>query len=159
VRLVERDGAGQKLSKIDGYMANAGLAFGAHSTEGATAMSRIIVMHTEGEDAPAVEHGQTPKEIYISGATDSRTWNHFTGEDNRLNCGIWERSPGKVSVDFKYWEFFHLIEGEVIITNENGESWTIRKGEAAIIPAGFKGTWDTVEPVRKHYVTLDSIAL
>jgi len=46
--------------------------------------------------------------------------------------------PGKVSVDFKYWEFFHLIEGEVIITNENGESWTIRKGEAAIIPAGIQ---------------------
>ena len=61
-----------------------------------------------------------------------------------------------MSVDFKYWEFFHLTEGEVIITNENGESWTIRKGEAAIIPAGFKGTWDTVEPVRKHYVTLDA---
>jgi hypothetical protein len=31
--------------------------------------------------------GETPKEIYISGATDSRTWNHFSGEDNRLNCG------------------------------------------------------------------------
>jgi len=43
-----------------------------------------------------------------------------------------------------------------VITNEDGESWTIRKGEAAIIPEGFKGTWDTVEPVRKHYVTLDA---
>jgi uncharacterized cupin superfamily protein len=132
--------------------------------EGVALMSQIIVMRTEGEGAPAVEHGQTPKdrrpgrdgEIYITGATDSRTWNHFTGEDNRLNCGIWERSPGKVAVHFKCWEFFHLIEGKVVITNEDGESWTIRKGEAAIIPEGFKGTWDTVEPVRKHYVTLDA---
>ena len=69
-------------------------------------MSQIIVMRTEGDGAPVVEHGETPKEIYISGATDSRTWNHFTGEENRLNCGIWERSPGKVKADFKWWEFF-----------------------------------------------------
>jgi uncharacterized cupin superfamily protein len=58
-----------------------------------------------------------------------------------------------VIADFKWWEFFHLIEGKVIITSENGQSWTIRKGEAAIVPAGFKGTWETVERVRKHYVT------
>jgi len=116
--------------------------------------SQIIVKHTEGQNAPAVEHGETPKEIYISGTTDFRDWIHFTGEGGRLNCGIWERSPGKVIAEFKCWEFFHLIEGKVIITNENGQSWTIRKGEAAIIPAGFKGTWDTVERVRKHYVTL-----
>ena len=117
-------------------------------------MSRITVMRTEGEGAPTVEHGQTPKEIYISGATDSRTWNHFSGEEGRLNCGIWERSPGKVRAHFEYWEFFHVIEGKVVITNEDGETWTIRKGDAVIIPAGFKGTWDTVEAVRKHYVTL-----
>jgi len=60
------------------------------------------------------------------------------------------------TAQIKCWEFFHLIEGKVVITNEEGESWTIRKGEAAIIPEGFKGTWDTVEPVRKHYVTLDA---
>jgi len=35
-------------------------------------MSRITVMRTEGEGAPTVEHGQTPKEIYILGATDRR---------------------------------------------------------------------------------------
>src|SRR5258708_33955512 len=108
VRLVERDGAGQKLSKTDGYMANAGLAFGAHSTEGATAMSRIIVMHTEGEDAPAVEHGQTPKENYISRATDGSTWNHFSGADNRISYGIWERPPGTVSVECHHWECSQL---------------------------------------------------
>ena len=38
--------------------------------------------------------------------------------------------------------------------NDKGKSWTLKKGDAFIIPAGFKGTWETVKKVRKHYVIL-----
>ena len=63
-------------------------------------------------------------------------------------CGIWESTPGKVNVDYKEWEFCHFIEGKAILTNDKGKSWTLKKGDGFIIPAGFKGTWETVKKVR-----------
>jgi hypothetical protein len=41
----------------------------AESGEKQLMASKIIIMRTEGEDAPPVERGETPKEIYISGTT------------------------------------------------------------------------------------------
>ena len=50
-----------------------------------------------------------------------------------------------------------LAPGEArlnVFTNDKGRKWTLKAGDAFIIPAGFKGTWETVEKVRKHYVIL-----
>ncbi|MGH6820257.1 MAG: cupin domain-containing protein [Methylocella sp.] len=41
-----------------------------------------------------------------------------------------------------------------MLTNDKGKKWILKKGDAFIIPPGFKGTWETVEKVRKHYVIL-----
>jgi uncharacterized cupin superfamily protein len=41
-----------------------------------------------------------------------------------------------------------------VLTNDKGEKWTLKGGDAFIIPPGFKGTWETVEKVKKHYVIL-----
>ena len=114
----------------------------------------IILMPTAGPDAPPVELGQGSGEALLSGEYLTRTWNHFTGENGRLYCGIWESTPGKVVISYTEWEFCHLIEGRVIITSETGEQWTLSKGDGCMIPAGFRGTWETVEAVRKHYVIL-----
>ena len=107
-------------------------------------MADIVVMKTKGKTAPAAEKGRPDKEKLLEGKYHTKTWNHFTGEDDRLFCGIWESTPGKVKVDYKEWEFCH----------EEGKSWTIKKGDGFIIPAGFKGTWETVKKVKKHYVIL-----
>ena len=117
-------------------------------------MAEIIVMTTAGNSAPVAEEGHPDPAKLITGQYQTTTWNHFTGEDERLYCGIWESTPGKVSIDYKEWEFCHVIDGKAILTNEEGQSWTLDKGQGFIIPAGFKGTWETVETVRKHYVIL-----
>ncbi|CAN5308053.1 cupin domain-containing protein [soil metagenome] len=117
-------------------------------------MPDIIVMKTAGAGAPEAEEGAPSNDVLLSGEYKTTTWNHFTGDDGRLYCGIWESSPGKVAIDYKEWEFCHFISGKVILTNEEGKSWTLVAGDGFIIPAGFKGTWETVEHVRKHYVIL-----
>ena len=117
-------------------------------------MPDLIVMKTTGKSAPAVEMGAAAAEKLLSGAYKTRTWNHFTGEDDRLYCGVWESTPGKVTVDYKEWEFCHFISGKAVLRNEEGRKWTLKAGDAFIIPSGFKGTWETVETVRKHYVIL-----
>lgn len=117
-------------------------------------MADILVMKTKGKHAPEADKGKPDKEKLIKGKYLTKTWNHFTGEDGRLFCGIWESSPGKVKVAYDEWEFCHFIEGKAILTNEEGKSWTLKKGDAFIIPSGFKGTWETVKKVKKHYVIL-----
>jgi uncharacterized cupin superfamily protein len=114
----------------------------------------LILMPTSGPDAPAPEAGQGSAGALLSGEYRTRTWNHYTGENGRLFCGIWESTPGKVVIDYTEWEFCHLIEGRVIITSESGAEWRLGPGDAFMIPAGFRGTWETVETVRKHYVIL-----
>jgi uncharacterized cupin superfamily protein len=117
-------------------------------------MADIVVMKTAGKTAPQVETGEASAEKLLKGQYKTKTWNHWTGEDERLYCGIWECSPGKVNIDYKEWEFCHFIEGKAILTNEAGKQWTLKAGDGFIIPPGFKGTWETVEKVRKHYVIL-----
>ena len=117
-------------------------------------MADIMVMKTKGKHAPDAEKGKPDKEKLIKGKYETRTWNHFTGEDDRLFCGIWESTRGKVKVDYSEWEFCHIIEVKAILTKEDGKSWTVEKGDGFIIPAGFKGTWETVKKVKKHYVIL-----
>ena len=117
-------------------------------------MSELLLLRTTGEGAPAVEQGGADPAKLVSGTYQTKTWNHFTGENGRLHCGIWESTPGKVTVDYSEWEFCHVISGRAVLTNEEGKSWTVAMGDALIILAGFKGTWETVETVRKHYVIL-----
>lgn len=117
-------------------------------------MADIVVMKTKGKHAPKMEKGSPSPDKLMKGKYQTKTWNHFTGEDERLFCGIWESSPGRVKVDYKEWEFCHFIEGKAVLSNEDGKSWTLGKGDAFIIPAGFRGTWETVKTVKKHYVIL-----
>ena len=115
-------------------------------------MADILVMKTSGKMAPKMDAGQAEKRI--SGSYKTKTWNHWKGEKDRLYGGIWECTPGKVTIDYKEWEFCHFIAGKAILTNEKGKKWTLKAGDAFIIPSGFKGTWETVEKIRKHYVIL-----
>jgi uncharacterized protein len=115
----------------------------------------IIVMKTTGKGAPKKDPGKPDKSKLISGTYKTNTWNHFSGEDGRLFSGIWESTPGKVMVEYAEWEFCHFIQGEAVLTRaEDGKSWRMKRGDAFIIPAGFKGTWQTVRKVKKHYVIL-----
>jgi uncharacterized protein len=114
----------------------------------------ILVMKTGGKGAPKVETGEPDAAKLLKGQYRTKTWNHFTGEDGRLYCGIWESTPGKVTVGYEEWEFCHIIAGKARLTNDKGKRWTVKAGDAFIIPAGFKGTWETIDKIRKHYVIL-----
>jgi uncharacterized protein len=118
-------------------------------------MIDIMPMKLTGKGAPKPDKGKPDAAKLISGKHHTTAWNHFVGEDNRLYCGIWESTPGKVHVSYDEWEFCHIISGvcELQATGSR-KKHRFKKGDAFIIPAGFKGTWDTVKKVRKHYVIL-----
>lgn len=103
-----------------------------------------------GEAPPTPESGQ-PANI-LAGNPTTTTQNYYTDAGQQFFSGIWESTRGKWAVDYVEEEFCALVRGKVILTDEDGEAQTFEEGDAFIIPAGFKGTWETVEPVRKLYV-------
>lgn len=77
-----------------------------------------------------------------------------TSDDGLLSVGIWSCTPGGWSiVDRPDTEIVHLLEGRARITDADGTEHDLAPGDAIVLPRGWSGRWDIVEPVRKLYVT------
>ncbi len=75
--------------------------------------------------------------------------------DGRVICGTWISTVGTYHAVYEHatmHEFVHVIEGKLVITPEGGKSVTLLPGDAFVIEPGFAGTWEVLEPVRKHFV-------
>ena len=84
---------------------------------------------------------------------DGGPWREARGGE--VNTGIWQATPGTYrSIKGELFEFCHILEGVVELTEENGETRTFRKGDSFLMKPGFKGIWKTIETVRKIYVTV-----
>jgi uncharacterized cupin superfamily protein len=49
-----------------------------------------------------------------------------------------------------------LIEGRVRIESAGGERHELKAGDAFVVPAGFEGTWEVVEPCKKWYAVFEA---
>ena len=97
------------------------------------------------------ELGAPQPDRLISGDPQFRTWN-FEEAEGGLYAGIWEATPGKWRIFYEEWEYFHILSGHSIVTEEGGEPVHLRPGDSMILRPGFKGTWEVVETTRKDYV-------
>ena len=52
-------------------------------------------------------------------------------------------------------EFFYVTEGRCRVIDEAGNVSEAGPGDALVIPAGFKGVFEVVEPMKKHYVIVE----
>eukprot|EP00053_Salpingoeca_punica_P012560 m.112586 g.112586 ORF g.112586 m.112586 type:complete len:112 (-) comp15980_c1_seq6:2345-2680(-) len=69
-----------------------------------------------------------------------------------FTAGYWTHPGGLIEVTYNEEEFCVLLEGKVRLTGSDGTVDEYSAGEAFIIPTGFVGKWETLEPVRKWYV-------
>ena len=102
-----------------------------------------------GVNAPEAEKGK-PSNI-LSGAPQTSVQNYYTDKSGRFFSGQWESTPGKWTINYTEDEFCIILEGRAVLTDESGKTQTFDAGDAFVIPAGFKGTWETVAKVRKYY--------
>jgi len=65
--------------------------------------------------------------------------------------GIWAATPGTWHASYKFYEFVHLIEGQITIIPDGGAAVTLRPGDGFVVEPGFQGTWTIETPVRKHF--------
>lgn len=81
-----------------------------------------------------------------------KTYNHYTDPTEQFFAGIWQSSVGTKTVNYTEEEVCVILEGRVRLTDLNGNSKEFGAGSTFALPAGFKGTWETLEPVKKVYV-------
>ena len=102
-----------------------------------------------GTNPPPVETGK-PGDV-VSGDPATRLQNYFSDTTGQFFSGIWESSLGKSRVSYSENEFCGILSGRVVLAGADGEAQEFKAGDAFVIPAGFEGTWETVEPCRKWY--------
>lgn len=105
-------------------------------------------------DAP-MEPAPIPAEDVIEGDPVSTMAILWRSDDNKLYNGVWHCTPG-VFMLTSPGETICLIEGDVTITPEGGESITVGAGELAYIPEGTRARWEVRETVRKGFHSHDS---
>lgn len=109
-----------------------------------------------GANPPPAEAGK-PGNI-VSGNPTTRLQNYFSDDSGQFHSGIWESTPGKWRVSYSENEFCGILAGRLVLTDANGRAREFKAGDAFVIPAGFEGTWETVEPVRKWYAIFEAKA-
>jgi uncharacterized cupin superfamily protein len=97
------------------------------------------------------EEGAPAADRLISGTPRFRTWN-LEDTGGGLYAGVWESTPGKWRIAYDEWEYFHILEGCSVVTEEGGQTFHLRAGDRLVLRPGFKGTWEVIETTRKDYV-------
>lgn len=97
-----------------------------------------------------------PPEKLVSGNPKQTVWTHYTDPSRQFFVGIWRSEPGKWRISYTEEEFCLMLEGTSVVTSEDGQSVTVRAGESFVIPRGFVGTWEVVEPTTKRFVIYEA---
>ena len=93
-----------------------------------------------------------PPEKLLEGNPRQTAWVLYTDPTGRFSAGIWHSERGRWKIRYTEEEYCQVLEGLSIITDQAGTAVTVRAGEEFVIPAGFSGTWEVVEPTRKRFV-------
>ena len=89
--------------------------------------------------------------------TGETTHPWYRDPSGAFEAGFWaDAEVRSAAVDYQEDEFCVILAGKVRITDADGRAELYGPGDAFVIPRGFRGTWENVEPVRKFYATYAS---
>ena len=99
-----------------------------------------------------------PPEKLISCNPKQTVCMHDKDPTSQFFVGLWRSEPGKWRIAYTEQEFCLMLEGSSIVTDQAGRSVTVSAGESFVIPRGFVGTWEVVEPTTKRFVIYEAAA-
>ena len=76
----------------------------------------------------------------------------FRNEDRSSEMGLWQCTPGRWRCEVESDEFFHVLAGRAVYTEDDGTVTEIAAGMTCAFPKGWKGACEVVETVRKVYM-------
>lgn len=99
-----------------------------------------------------------PAERRIEGEGRQQVENHYSDPSGSFHAGIWRGDSGSWRVRYTEHEFCTLLEGRVRITDTQGHAIELQPGDHFVIPAGFEGVWQVLEPAVKTYAIFETAA-
>lgn len=105
---------------------------------------------------PVALEGKLAPEAESLGGGAQRDAPAFTNDDGTMFVGMWETTPFETEMGpFSVHEMCQILEGEAIITEEDGTEHRFGPGEFLFIPKGTVCSWKCDVPLRKYYAIVD----
>eukprot|EP00968_Pinguiococcus_pyrenoidosus_P006272 scaffold429_cov269-Pinguiococcus_pyrenoidosus.AAC.6 len=104
-------------------------------------------------------HQSAPQHLVPSGVRGDATHGSPATASQTLydvgpqEVGFWTCTPGSFPVvSRKTTECFHVLEGVFFLTNADGTARRCVAGDTVMLPKGWSGHWDVIEPVKKLWL-------
>ena len=94
-------------------------------------------------------------ERLVSGSPTQAVDNAYSDPGEAFHCGIWEGDVGAWRVRYTEHELCHMLAGKVRMVAEDGSETIVMAGDSFVIPAGFEGVWEVLEPAKKLYAVYE----
>ena len=75
--------------------------------------------------------------------------------DERFSCGVWERDVQRRYFERPYHEIAYIIEGEVEVTDGDGNLFVAGPGDILVTPQGSSGYWKSLGPVKMFWAVYE----
>jgi uncharacterized cupin superfamily protein len=116
-----------------------------------TLVKAIKATATEVGSDPLAPWGRRPEASGEAATRGRKLLDH----DGLPAAGIWACTPGSWTVsDRQDTEVSVVLSGRGRITDADGEAREIEAGDLLILPLGWSGQWEILEPLRKIYVVV-----
>lgn len=93
-----------------------------------------------------------PKPTSTTGQQET-TRTLWESPDGLVEVGVWECDPGHFTATRDgYDEICQVLAGSATVHTDGGESVELRPGSTLAMPAGWRGSWQVHETIRKVYV-------
>lgn len=122
-------------------------------------MKDIASIVVFGNSQCQVDVHPTPAHKCVSGQPLQTYQNYYKSEDGNLAAGIWSCEVGTFTVNFTEHEYIHILNGTIIIKDNNGQELRLTSGMHVVIPQGFQGTWQIVEAATKVFVNYELMSM
>lgn len=107
---------------------------------------------------PDVDHPRPERRLH--GHPRRETWNVASpaGAEARMDAGLWRCEPGhwRIALDPGCTELFTVLAGRCRVHDEAGGVEEVGPGEALVLPAGFRGSFEVLETVTKTYAVFSA---
>lgn len=127
--------------------------FAAHAAPEVLPLDANALRQMELENIPPF-----PAELIIKG--ESKNWESVVHQGDFV-VSVYEALPAVLDVrdPFPYDEFVLVLEGEVSLTNMDGDKQTYKQGDTFLVPRGWQGIWDMPVKYREMVIIETNAAL
>jgi uncharacterized cupin superfamily protein len=67
--------------------------------------------------------------------------------DKRIQCSLWRRDSQRRDLEPRHHEIAYIVEGQVEVTDDDGNLLVAGPGDILITPGGDGGYWKNLSPV------------